>query len=208
MPDRVRQVAIAIGADHDGFRLLRRVGNCLTPSGGLGINSEMYRTPSILRLSVHREAEPEPIATLNAPTKPPVAQCAAFIRLCRDSLVPLLDRSAIATPKELRILKELRSERGDCAAAIRTTLAIDDGEMSRLIARLAARNLVSKTPGIDRRKSALWLTPTGRALVDRTNWAEYSLLEARLEALTPAEQSTLRQAMAAVTALLCGASPA
>ena len=165
----------------------------------------MYRTPSILRLSVHREAEPDPIATLNAPTKPPVTQCAAFIRLCRDSLVPLLDRSAMVTPKQLRILKELRAERGDCAAAIRVTLAIDDGEMSRLIARLAARNLVAKTPATDRRKSALWLTPTGRALVDRTNWAEYSLLEARLEGLTPAEQSTLRQAMAAVTALLCGA---
>ena len=165
----------------------------------------MYRTPSILRLSVHREAKPEPLATLNAPSTPPVAQCAAFIRLCRDHLVPLLDRSAIATSKELRILKELRSERGDCAAAISTSLAIDDGEMSRLIARLAARNLVNKTSGTDRRKSALWLTPTGRALVDRTNWAEHCLLEARLEGLTAAEQDTLRQAMAAVTTLLGGA---
>ena len=165
----------------------------------------MYRTPSIFRFSVHREAGPEPIATLNAPSRPPVAQCAAFIRLCRDSLVPLLDRSAMVTVKELRILKELRAERGDCAAVIRVRLLIDDGEMSRLIARLAARNLIAKTPAKDRRKSALWLTPTGRALVDRNNWAEYSLLEARLEGLTPAEQSTLRQAMAAVTALLCGA---
>ena len=161
----------------------------------------MYRTPSIFRFSVHREAGPEPIATLNAPSRPPVAQCAAFIRLCRDSLVPLLDRSAVVTVKELRILKALRAERGDCAAAVSTTLAIDDGEMSRLIARLSARNLVSKTPATDRRKSALWLTPTGRALVDRTNWAEHCLLEARLEELTAAEQDTLRQAMAAVTAL-------
>ena len=136
-----------------------------------------------------------------------MAQCAAFIRLCRDSLVPLLDRSATVTPKELRILKELRSERGDCAAVVRATLAIDDGEMSRLIARLVARNLVAKTPATDRRKSALWLTPTGRALVDRTNWAEHCLLEERLDGLTAAEQDDLRQAMAAVTALLGGASP-
>ena len=165
----------------------------------------MYRTPAILRFSAHRNAGLEPVATLMAPSEPPVAQCAAFIRLCRDSLVPLLDRSATVTPKELRILKELRSERGDCATAIRATLAIDDGEMSRLIARLSARNLVSKTPATDRRKSALWLTPTGRALVDRGNWAEHCLLEARLEGLTAAQQDTLRQAMAAVTALLCGA---
>ena len=68
----------------------------------------MYRTPAILRLSVHRKVKPQPVATLNAPSKPPVAQCAAFIRLCRDSLVPLLDRSAMVTAKELRILKELR----------------------------------------------------------------------------------------------------
>ena len=165
----------------------------------------MYRTPSILRFSAHEKIAPEPVATPEAPFHPPVAQCAAFIRLCRDRLVPLLDRSALATPKEFRILKQLRSERGDCAAAIATALAIDDGEMSRLIARLVVRNLVSRTPAPGRRKTALHLTSLGRGLVDRGNWAEHCLLEARMEGLTVAEQDTLRRAMAAVTDLLCGA---
>ena len=167
----------------------------------------MYRTPAILRFGVQRNSRPEPAPPPAAPPAPPVAQCLNFIRLCRSTLVPLLDRSAIATPKELRILKELRAERGDCAAVAGRTLAIDDGEMSRLIARLTAKDLLARTGAKDRRKAALWLTPTGRALVDRGLWAEHCLLEARLEGLTAAEQDTLRQAMAVVTDLLCGASP-
>lgn len=169
----------------------------------------MYRTPAILRFSVHQKAEPQriapqPVARPQVPPEPPVAECAAFIRLCRDSLMPLLDRSALATPKEFRILKLLRAERGDCAAVVGSALAIDDGEMSRLISRLAGRNLVARTSATDRRRTALRLTPTGRALVDRGNWAEHCLLEARLEALTTAEQDALRRAMAAVTDLPCG----
>ncbi len=84
-------------------------------------------------------------------------------------------------------------------------LSIDDGEMSRLVKRLSARNLLSKAPAPDRRKSALRLTSTGRALVDRSNWAEQVTLEARLEELSAEEQESLRKAMAVVTELLCGA---
>lgn len=163
----------------------------------------MYRTPSILRLSVQREVRPEPVATPQPVPEPPVAECLAFIRRCRDRLVPLLDCSPVATPKELRILKDLRSERCDCAADVARRLGIDDGEMSRLVKRLSAKELLSKTTGCA--KSALRLTPTGRALVDRSNWAEHMVLEARLEDLTPEEQESLRRAMAVVTGLLCGA---
>ena len=166
----------------------------------------MYRTPTILRLSLHREDRPEPAATPQPapPCEPPVAECAAFIRLCRDRLVPMIDRANGVTPKELRILKDLRSERGDCAATVGRRLAIDDGEMSRLVKRLAARALLSKTPTPKRGKAALRLTPTGRALVDRSIWAEHCLLEARLEELTAEEQEILRRAMTVVKELLCG----
>ena len=180
----------------------------------------MCRTPAIPRFSVHKELAPQPVATPEAPSRqpeapsrppeapsePPVAQCAAFIRVCRDSLVPLLDRSALATPKEFRILKQLRAERGDCAATVARALAIDDGEMSRLTARLVARNLVDKVPAAGRRKSALRLTSLGRALVDRGHWAEHCLLEARLEGLDGPELEALRQAIETVTDLLCGTS--
>ena len=165
----------------------------------------MYRTPSILRLSVDRRERAKPVAAPPAPREPPVAECLNFIRLCRDGLLPLLDRSACATPKEFRILKVLRAERGDCAAAVSARLAIDDGEMSRLVTRLEAKGLLIRTKTEGRRKTALWLTPTGRALVDRINWAEHQVLEARLEGLTSAEQDTLRLSMAAVADLLCGA---
>lgn len=167
----------------------------------------MYRTPSILRLSVQREVRPDPVATPQPVPEPPVAECLAFIRRCRESLVPLLDCSPAATPKELRILKDLRSERGDSASDVARRLGIDDGEMSRLVRRLSAKELLSKAPGSDRRKAALRLTPTGRALVDRSNWAEHMVLEARLEDLTPEEQKSLRRAMAVVTGLLCGCCP-
>ena len=164
----------------------------------------MYWAPTILRLSVHREVKPEPVAEPQAPPEPPVAECAVFIRFCRDRLVPLIDRAAQVTPKELRILKDLRSERGDCAASVARKLGIDDGEMSRLTHRLAAKDWLLRIPGPDRRKAALRLTPTGRALVDRSNWAEHVMLEARLEELTAEEQARLRDAMAVVTELLCG----
>lgn len=164
----------------------------------------MYRTPTIPRLSLHRETRPEPI---EAPQRePPVAECAAFIRLCRDRLVPMIDRANGVTRKELRILKDLRSERGDCAATVGRRLAIDDGEMSRLIKRLAARALLSKTPTPKRHKAALLLTPTGRALVDRSIWAEHMVLEARLEQLSGVELESLRQAMTVVREQFCGNS--
>jgi DNA-binding MarR family transcriptional regulator len=166
----------------------------------------MYWRPAIFRVSAHREVRPEPVATPPAPPDPPVAECAAFIRLCRDRLVPLLDRAAGVTSKELRILRDLRSERGDCASEIGRRLAIDDGEMSRLISRLEARELLGRTAARDRRKTALRLTPTGRALVDRSNWAEHMVLEARLEGLSAEEQAKLREAMSVVTTLLCGRS--
>jgi DNA-binding MarR family transcriptional regulator len=153
----------------------------------------MYQPPGILRLSVHREAMAE--------QAPPVAECLAFIRLCRDSLVPLLDRAAGVTPKELRILKDLRSESGDSAAAVAKRLKIDDGEMSRLMKRLAAKDLLTRTLRPNRRTSALTLTPTGRALVDRSNWAEHEVLEALMEELTAEEQARLREAMAVVREL-------
>lgn len=164
----------------------------------------MYRMPTILRLSVHPERKPEPVAAPAPPPEPPVAECAAFIRCCRDSLVPLIDRSVGMTVKELRILKDLRSERGDCAASVAKRLVIDDGEMSRLTARLAAKAWLERLPGLNRRKAALRLTPTGRALVDRSNWAEHVTLEARLQELTVEEQARLREAMVVVTELLCG----
>ena len=165
----------------------------------------MYRTPSILRLSVHREVSLGPVAPPQPLPEPPVAECAAFIRRCRDSLVPLLDCSAGVTRKELRILKDLRSERGDRASDVARRLGIDDGEMSRLVKRLAAKDWAGRTPADGRGRSALRLTPTGRALVDRSNWAEHMMLEARLEELSAAEQESLRRAMAVVADLLCGA---
>lgn len=175
----------------------------MTASGSLGIYSAMYWTPTILRLSVHREVKPEPVSPAPPPPVAPVAECAAFIRYCRDSLVPLIDRAAGVTAKELRILKDLRSEHGDCAAAVARRLGIDDGEMSRLVGRLAAKEWLVRTRAPDCRKSALRLTPAGRALVDRSNWAEHVALEARLKELSAQEQVRLREAMAMVTGLLC-----
>lgn len=180
----------------------------LTTSGVLGIFSSMYRTPAILRLSVRRAEKPEPATAPQSPpepeaVEPPVAECAAFIRLCRDHLVPLVDNAPGVTRKELRILKDLRSERGDIAAAVARRLGIDDGEMSRLVKRLAARELLMRMPADSPRRSALRLTPTGRALVDRSTWADHVMLEARLEELTAAEQESLRRAMAVVSELLC-----
>ena len=179
----------------------------LTASGAIGIFSSMYRTPPILRLTVHRQAKPEPALPPHPLPAPPVAECAAFIRRCRDSLVPLLDRADGVTSKELRILKDLRSERGDSAANVARRLGIDDGEMSRLVNRLTSKDLAMRIRTTNRGRSALRLTPTGRALVDRSAWAEHMALEARLEELSAAEQDSLRKAMALVTKLLSYQSP-
>lgn len=161
--------------------------------------------PAILRISAHLPARPETAPANQLPAKPPpVAECAAFIRCCRDSLVPLIGRATGVTAKELRILKDLRSEHGDCSAAVARRLSIDDGEMCRLVKRLSARDLLIKGEAKDRRKSALHLTPTGRALVDRSDRAENMVLEARLEELSAEEQEELREAMAVVRELLCG----
>jgi DNA-binding MarR family transcriptional regulator len=163
-------------------------------------------TPPIIRLSVLQEIRRQPVPETQAPPppEPPVTECRAFIRFCRDSLVPLIDRAAEVTPKELRLLRDLRTEKGESAAQVARRLGIDDGEMSRLTRKLEAKGLLAKTPAPDRRAIALRLTPTGRALVDRSSWAEHMLLETRLQELSAEDQARLKEAMAVVMEVLGG----
>ena len=103
--------------------------------------------------------------------------------------IGLLNRGLLQsdfTLVEARILYELAHRENSTAAELADFLALDPGYLSRLLAGLSRRGLVSRQPSQDDRRAALLeLTPAGRdafAELDRRSKAEVGAMLAGLSA--------------------------
>jgi len=95
----------------------------------------------------------------------PVAAVRAFNRFYTQK-IGVLDEGLLASPyslAEVRVLYELAQRERATATALRQALDLDAGYLSRMVARLAARRLVTRRPSPDdKRESLLSLSARGR----------------------------------------------
>jgi DNA-binding MarR family transcriptional regulator/N-acetylglutamate synthase-like GNAT family acetyltransferase len=112
------------------------------------------------------------------------------------------------TLPEARVLYELTKGELPTAAALTRELGMDKAHLSRLLARLRKRGLVTSRVSPDHAKHRLLsLTAAGRrayAALERDMVAEMGAL---LSPLQPAEQARLTGAMADITAIIGGRNP-
>ncbi|MGH9501923.1 MAG: bifunctional helix-turn-helix transcriptional regulator/GNAT family N-acetyltransferase [Terriglobales bacterium] len=104
---------------------------------------------------------------------------------------------------ELRVLYELAHRRQPTASGICEELGLDPGYLSRILRGLGKRGLVSKSPSPkDGRQSLLGLTARGRETFATLDARQNQEVAAMLQALPPAGQARLVQAMGAIETLL------
>jgi DNA-binding MarR family transcriptional regulator/N-acetylglutamate synthase-like GNAT family acetyltransferase len=110
---------------------------------------------------------------------------------------------------EARILYELAHRKSSTAAELADFLALDAGYLSRLLAGLAKRGLLSRKPSeIDRRAVALGLTDSGREAFTELDKRSRAEIAEMLDALSAARRRDLVGAMATVERLLDGGKSA
>ncbi|MDQ3936668.1 MAG: helix-turn-helix domain-containing GNAT family N-acetyltransferase [Actinomycetota bacterium] len=112
------------------------------------------------------------------------------------------------TLTEARLVYDLAQRERTEVADLRETLGLDAGYLSRLIARLERRGLLTRARSdADARRQVLALTPAGRRkfeLLDRRSAEEVGAL---LDGVPPGERSRLVGAMDAIRAVLDPGSP-
>lgn len=117
----------------------------------------------------------------------------------------LLDSGLTLT--EARVLYELANREGLTAATLCRELGLDQGYLSRILARFRRQGLLARTPlPGDRRQSVLSLTKHGREVFAPMDRASQSRFAAMLAGLQPAERYRLLQAMASVEQVLARTS--
>ena len=113
-----------------------------------------------------------------------------------------LDEGLLETPwslTEARVIFELAQAPSTDMAALRSSLALDSGYLSRLLARFDAAGLIVRTASpVDGRRQALSLTTAGKRLFRTLNERSNRQVEALLEPLSQAAQDALVGAMRTV----------
>jgi DNA-binding MarR family transcriptional regulator/GNAT superfamily N-acetyltransferase len=113
-----------------------------------------------------------------------------------------LDEGLLETPwslTEARVIFELAQAPSTDMAALRATLALDSGYLSRLLARFDTAGLIARTAStIDGRRQALSLTTAGKRLFRTLNERSNRQVETLLAPLAPAAQDALVGAMRTV----------
>jgi DNA-binding MarR family transcriptional regulator len=96
----------------------------------------------------------------------------------------------------LGVLGRLHREGGATAAALAGALGIQPQSLTRLLAELERKGLISRRPDAeDRRQSLIAITPMGKRLLLEDVGEQRALLASTMAAvLTPAEQEMLRLA--------------
>ena len=116
-----------------------------------------------------------------------------------------LDASYLGRGRPLgqaRLLFEIGPKGADLQA-LRTTLGLDSGHMSRLLRALAGQGLVTiGTDPSDRRRRTVELTPKGRGEFEAYDALSNDLAFSIADALSPRQQERLFAAMAEVESLL------
>lgn len=104
---------------------------------------------------------------------------------------------------EARILYEISARPAITASALRSTLELDAGYISRLIAALTRRRLVRQTPSkLDGREKHLALTAAGERAVAALNRQSDAQLEQMLAHVEPAERDAIVASLHRVRSIL------
>lgn len=106
---------------------------------------------------------------------------------------------------EARLLYEIANRPAPLAAELQAELGLDAGYVSRILRRFQAKGWISRSRGEDGRRRPIALTQAGRAKFSALDERTRRQVAERVEALPPADQATLVEALRAVQALLGGA---
>ena len=113
-----------------------------------------------------------------------------------------LDEGLLETPwslTEARVIFELAQAPSTDMAALRATLELDSGYLSRLLAKFDAAGLIARTASpVDGRRQALALTAAGKRLFRTLDQRSSRQVEALLAPLSDAAQEALAGAMRTV----------
>ncbi|GAA2872422.1 MarR family transcriptional regulator [Streptosporangium fragile] len=140
----------------------------------------------------------------NHPRKDPVASLrsdaglASALRVSLARLNRRLRRQAAVhslTPTQLATLAAVERHSGITPGELAELEKVQPPSMTRVIAVLAERGLVSRTPHpTDRRQVTVSVTEQGSTLLKEERRLKEAWLTQRLKELTPEERATLRQA--------------
>lgn len=124
--------------------------------------------------------------------------------------IGLLDRSHLDSGlslAEARILYEIHDGKGN-ARLIAQELALDEGYLSRILARFAKQGLIERKPAkSDRRRSDLSLTKQGRLQMAELINRSRSAVAAQLAAVEPADRRRLVESMHSIRGCLSKQTP-
>ena len=110
---------------------------------------------------------------------------------------------------EARLLFEINAQGETTAAALCQALDLDPGHVSRLLAKLAGRDLLAKQPSTtDGRQVQVSLTADGAAMLQDINQRSDREVAGLVGRLTATDQDRLVGAMAAIERLLTAPAPA
>jgi DNA-binding MarR family transcriptional regulator/N-acetylglutamate synthase-like GNAT family acetyltransferase len=136
-----------------------------------------------------------------------VAAVRAFNRFYTN-LIGLLRGKYLDTPyslTEARILFELAQHEATEVAALRRTVDIDTGYLSRILARFAADGLITRQrSSADARRQVIELTEAGRSVVAGLDARAAAQTRAMLAAVREEDQGRLLDAMGLITDVLSG----
>jgi DNA-binding MarR family transcriptional regulator len=148
-------------------------------------------------MAVERKGESEP-----APVRQPQRVGRLVIRVARE-LRTFVDRQVAPlglTMQQAELLVWTYRQHGTSATQLTDLLLTDDAGVSRLVARLEAKGLLTRRVGArDRRARALRLTPSGRALAKRLLRFAGRGNEMLLAGLSPRESAELRRLLVHVS---------
>ena len=120
--------------------------------------------------------------------------------------VGLLRKTFLDTPwtlGEMRVLYEIRNHANISASDIGRELDLDAAYLSRLLARLVAKGIVTRTPSeTDARLHELSLSAKGQTIVNAADDRQAALTADMLAPLSAAERRQLVDAMATIETLL------
>jgi DNA-binding MarR family transcriptional regulator/GNAT superfamily N-acetyltransferase len=138
-------------------------------------------------------------------TDPEIAAVREFNRYYTNVL-GLLRESLLDTPyslTEARVIFELARADSTEVAALRASLDIDAGYLSRILTRFEADGLVSRRRlGSDRRRQVITLTPRGHAAFRMLDGRAAGQISALLSSRAPADKRRLADAMASIREII------
>lgn len=135
----------------------------------------------------------------------PIAAVRGFNRFYTRE-VGLLRKTFLDTPwtlGEMRVLYEIRNHAAISASDIARELELDAAYLSRLLARLVAKGIVTRTPSeTDARLHELSLSAKGQTIVNAADDRQAALTADMLAPLSTSERRQLVDAMATIETLL------